>query len=106
MSAFFLQVNCAGILELGSIETTSLEQYDRMFNINVRYALGFIVKTVGATTSLKRLTAFSDHDLFLVLKPMSPVTSKPVYVICEQQGRRSACPSAQSDQFLCYSVPR
>lgn len=29
-------VNCAGILELGSIETTSLEQYDRMFNINVR----------------------------------------------------------------------
>ena len=32
----FLQVNCAGILELGSIETSSLEQYDRMFNINVR----------------------------------------------------------------------
>ncbi|KAL3883096.1 hypothetical protein ACJMK2_029389 [Sinanodonta woodiana] len=29
-------VNCAGILELGSIETTSLEQYDRMFNTNVR----------------------------------------------------------------------
>ena len=32
-----LQVNCAGILELGSIENTSLEQFDRMFNINVRY---------------------------------------------------------------------
>ncbi|KAL5010583.1 hypothetical protein ScPMuIL_012888 [Solemya velum] len=29
-------VNCAGILELGSIETTSLEQYDRVFNVNVR----------------------------------------------------------------------
>ncbi|KAH3728089.1 3-oxoacyl-[acyl-carrier-protein] reductase FabG-like isoform X1 [Dreissena polymorpha] len=29
-------VNCAGILELGNIENTSLEQYDRMFNINVR----------------------------------------------------------------------
>ncbi|KAK7503138.1 hypothetical protein BaRGS_00005764 [Batillaria attramentaria] len=29
-------VNCAGILEMGTIENTSLEQYDRMFNINVR----------------------------------------------------------------------
>lgn len=29
-------VNNAGIIETGSIETTSLEQYDRMFNINVR----------------------------------------------------------------------
>lgn len=29
-------VNCAGILELGSIENTSLEQYDRIFNVNVR----------------------------------------------------------------------
>ncbi|KAK6169249.1 hypothetical protein SNE40_020333 [Patella caerulea] len=29
-------VNCAGIIELGSIENTSLDQYDRMFNINVR----------------------------------------------------------------------
>lgn len=29
-------VNNAGILETGSIENTSLEQYDRIFNINVR----------------------------------------------------------------------
>ncbi|CAI9733896.1 Hypothetical predicted protein [Octopus vulgaris] len=29
-------VNCAGILAYGSIETTSLEQYDEVFNINVR----------------------------------------------------------------------
>ncbi|WAR09285.1 TRN2-like protein [Mya arenaria] len=29
-------VNCAGIIELGSIENTSLAQYDSMFNINVR----------------------------------------------------------------------
>lgn len=29
-------VNCAGVLELGSIENTSLEQYDRIFDINVR----------------------------------------------------------------------
>ena len=31
---------------------------------------------------------------------------KPVYAICEQQRRRSACASAQSDQRLCYSLPR
>ena len=29
-------VNCAGIIELGSIENTTLDQFDRMFNINVR----------------------------------------------------------------------
>jgi hypothetical protein len=33
---FVLQVNCAGIIELGNIENTSLEQYDRLFNSNVR----------------------------------------------------------------------
>ena len=31
---------------------------------------------------------------------------KPVYAICEQQRRRSACDSAQSDQRLCCSPPR
>ena len=32
-----LQVNSAGIVEVGSIETTSLEQYDHVMNINTRY---------------------------------------------------------------------
>ena len=31
---------------------------------------------------------------------------KPVYAICEQQRRRSACASAQSDQRLWCSLPR
>ena len=31
---------------------------------------------------------------------------KPVYAICEQQRRRSACASAQSDQRLYCSLPR
>ena len=31
-------VNSAGIIEMGSIETTSLEQYDRMMNVTVRSA--------------------------------------------------------------------
>ena len=30
---------------------------------------------------------------------------KPVYAICEQQRRRSACASAQSIQCLCCSLP-
>jgi len=33
---FDVLVNNAGVLELGSIENTSLEQYDRVMNINVR----------------------------------------------------------------------
>ena len=31
---------------------------------------------------------------------------KPVYVLCEQQRRRSACASAQFDQRLCCSLLR
>ena len=31
---------------------------------------------------------------------------KPVYAICKQQRRRSACASTQSDQHLCCSLPR
>ena len=31
---------------------------------------------------------------------------KPVFAICEQQRRRSACASAQSDQRLCCLLPR
>ena len=37
---------------------------------------------------------------------MSHVMRKPVYAIYEQQRRRSACASAQSDQRLCCSLPR
>ena len=29
---------------------------------------------------------------------------KPVYAVCEQQRRRSACTSTQSDQHLCCSL--
>ena len=35
---------------------------------------------------------------------MSHVIRKPIYAICEQQRRRSACMSAQSDN-PCYSLP-
>ena len=38
-------------------------------------------------------------------KQMSLVTRKPVFALCEQQRRRSACASVQSDQHLCCSLP-
>ena len=37
-------------------------------------------------------------------KYMSHVMRKPVFAVCEQQRRRSACASAQSDQHLCSSL--
>ena len=37
---------------------------------------------------------------------MSQVIRKPVYALCEQQRRRSACAFAQSDQHHCCSLPR
>ena len=36
---------------------------------------------------------------------MSHVIRKPVYALCEQQRRRSACADAHSDQHLCCSLP-
>ena len=44
------------------------------------------------------------HDM--AQKYMSHVMRKPVYAICEQQRRRSACASPQSDQHPCCSLPR
>ena len=43
-----------------------------------------------------------DGDILLGFYNMSHVMRKPVYSICEQQRRRSACASAQSDQRLCF----
>lgn len=47
-------INNAGILELGTIESTSIEQFDRVFNINVRsvysltmQAVPYLIKTSG-----------------------------------------------------------
>ena len=41
---------------------------------------------------------------FTVPLNLSQVVRKPVYVINEQQRRRSACASVQSDQRLCRSL--
>ncbi|XP_076753103.1 meso-2,3-butanediol dehydrogenase [Xylocopa sonorina] len=56
-------VNNAGMLESGSIENTSLEQYDRTFNVNVRsvynltmLAVPYIVKTKGNIVNVSSVT--------------------------------------------------
>ena len=36
---------------------------------------------------------------------LSHIMTKPAFAICEQQRRRSACASGQSDQHLCCSLP-
>ena len=48
----------------------------------------------------------SFQNVDVTREKMSHVMRKPVYAICEQQRRRSACASAQSDQGLSYSLPR
>lgn len=52
-------VNNAGILETGTIETTSLEQYDRVMNTNVRsiyhltmLAVPYLIKTQGSIVNV------------------------------------------------------
>ena len=37
---------------------------------------------------------------------MSYIMRKLVFAVCEQRRRRSACASRQSDERLCYSMPR
>ncbi|XP_012221524.1 3-oxoacyl-[acyl-carrier-protein] reductase FabG [Linepithema humile] len=56
-------VNNAGVLEGGSIETTNLEQYDRVFNINVRsvyhlttLAVPHLIKTKGNIVNVSSVT--------------------------------------------------
>ena len=52
-----------------------------------------------ASTYVQSCQCYHVHD-------MSHVMRKPVLAISEQQRRRSACASAQSDQRLCCSLPR
>ena len=69
-------------------------------------------------TSLERVATelyLQNKDVFLtyhnvpwtlhVRKEVSLVMRIPVFALCEQQRRRSACASMQSDQHLCCSLP-
>ena len=65
--------------------------------------LGFFFFTVklDATNSFPSNTA-GIRPSYL---KMGGIMRKPVFVICEQQKRRSACASTQSDQGICCSLP-
>ena len=66
-------VNNAGVLEMGTVENTSLEQYDRIMNVNVRaiYQLTMLatpelIKTKGNIvniSSVNGIRSVSKHDL-------------------------------------------
>ena len=45
------------------------------------------------------------YRIFIYKVDLSHVMRKPVYAICEQHRRRSACASAQSDHLLCCTLP-
>jgi NAD(P)-dependent dehydrogenase (short-subunit alcohol dehydrogenase family) len=62
-------VNNAGVLEFGSIETTSLEQYDRVMNVNVRaiyhltmLAVPHLVKTQGSIVNVSSVNGTSSFS--------------------------------------------
>ena len=67
-------MNNAGILEGGGIENTSLDQYDRLMNINVRsiyhltmLCVPHLIATKGSIVNVSSITglrAVSFYDLF------------------------------------------
>ena len=63
--------------------------------------LFFFTVKLDATHSFPSNTA----EVRPIYLKMGHIMRKPVFVICEQQWRRSACASTQSDQRLCCSLP-
>ena len=65
------------------------------------------LKIMGWTSVVLEIMKLSSaHISEMYCSDLSHIMRKPVYAICEQQRRRSACASAQSDQRLCCSLPR
>ena len=67
-------VNNAGVLEMGTIENTSLEQYDRIMNVNVRaiYQLTMLatpelVKTKGNIVNISSVNGIRSVSIKLLL---------------------------------------
>ena len=68
---------------------------------NVQLITNKLLVKLCAQRQLTWILLWLDPDLSI----MSRTMRKPVFVICKQQRRRSACTSAQSDQHLCCSLP-
>ena len=65
------------------------------------FLLFFFTVKLDATNSFPSNTA----EVRPIYLKMGHIMRKPVFVICEQQRRRSACASTQSGQRLCCSLP-
>ena len=66
------------------------------------YCTGLQIKTYVVGTqknNLNETVLFSTRNIYGPCRE-----KKPYFVACEQQRRRPACTSAQSDQRLCYSL--
>ena len=74
--------------------------FTTMVNQQLLFVCFFTVK-LDATNSFPSNTAEVRH---IYLK-MGHIMRQSVFVICEQQRRRSACASTQSDHRLCCSLP-
>ena len=73
-----------------------LSFFDKKRNTYVTWQY-VIVKNAGIPNEFHFIVSLYNHYL-------SHVMRKPVYAICKQQRRRSACAFAQSDQRLCCCI--
>ena len=76
----------------------SVRSFDFKVQVMFRLLTPHLLKSLFNSNSFK--CQIIDH-----WDKMSHATRKPVYAICEQQRRRSACASAQFDQRLWFSLP-
>ena len=65
------------------------------------------VVVVVFTVKLDAINSFPSNtaEVRPICLKMGHIMRKPVFGICKQQRRRSACASTQSDQRLCCSLP-
>lgn len=76
-------VNNAGILEMGTIENSSLEQYDRVMNVNVRsiyqltmLAVPELIKTQGNVVNVSSVNGIrSVSECYFKLKKLNLISS-------------------------------
>uniref|UniRef100_A0A8C3AHX5 Zgc:101858 n=1 Tax=Cyclopterus lumpus TaxID=8103 RepID=A0A8C3AHX5_CYCLU len=110
-------INNAGILAMGSIETTDLAQYDRIMNINVRtvyhltqLCVPHLIKTKGSIVNFPGVLAYCmsksaiDHFTRCTALELAPkqvrVNSVRPGVIVTEVHKRAGLDEAQYAQFL------
>ena len=90
------------------IETVSIRNLHHLCNNNLIFFLEAKPRQMNLTELQEEYEKF-DEDVSIFPSPsvgeyIGLDVRKPVFSICEQQRRRPACASAQTDQRLCYSL--